>query len=116
VREFSLDSATATNFGFTNGVPFHVTCLKSNNLLQATEIKIVSFGANDNYKKPKQLSDNLGMQYMTIYMKTISPLITRLKTNNIKFLGQTPVYQGDGRKLILVQDPNGVFVELIGKD
>jgi catechol 2,3-dioxygenase-like lactoylglutathione lyase family enzyme len=115
VREFDIDSTTSAKFGFTTGIPFHVTGLKTNNSAQSTELKILSFGPNSTFKKPQYLTDNLGMQYMTIYMQKITPVIERLKKNNIKFLGETPTLT-EGYILVLVQDPNGVFVELIGKD
>jgi catechol 2,3-dioxygenase-like lactoylglutathione lyase family enzyme len=115
VREFDIDSATSATFGFTTGVPFHVTGLKTNNSEHSTELKILSFGPNNAFKKPHHLNDNLGMQYMTIYMNTMAPVIERLKKNNIKFLGKTPT-QTEGYTLVLVQDPDGVFVELIGKE
>jgi catechol 2,3-dioxygenase-like lactoylglutathione lyase family enzyme len=116
VREFEIDSATATDFGFTQGKAFHVTCFKTVSSPQATEIKILSFGKNETYKKPVNLNDNLGMQYMTIYVKSVQPVIQRLRDNKVKFLGKTPVDAGEGKQLILVQDPNGVFVEIIGKE
>jgi catechol 2,3-dioxygenase-like lactoylglutathione lyase family enzyme len=115
VREFDIDSSTSARFGFTTGIPFHVTGLKTNNSEHSTELKILSFGPNSTYKKPQHLTDNLGMQYMTIYMNKMTPLIGRLKKNKIKFLGETPTLT-EGYKLVLVQDPDGVFVELIGKD
>jgi catechol 2,3-dioxygenase-like lactoylglutathione lyase family enzyme len=115
IREFDIDSATSARFGFTTGIPFHVIGLKTNNSEHSTELKILSFGSNNTFKKPRHLTDNLGMQYMTIYMNKMAPLIERLKKNNIKFLGETPTLT-EGYTLVLVQDPDGVFVELIGKD
>lgn len=38
----------------------------------------------------------------------------RIKENNIKMLGDTPVQLPDGRTFILIQDPDGIFIELIG--
>jgi catechol 2,3-dioxygenase-like lactoylglutathione lyase family enzyme len=115
VREFDIDSSTSARFGFTTGIPFHVTGLKTNNSEHSTELKILSFGPNNTFKKPRHLTDNLGMQYMTIYMNKMAPVLERLRKNKVKFLGETPT-QTEGYTLVLVQDPDGVFVELIGKN
>jgi len=127
VREFDIDSATSYKFGLTKGIPFHVVGLKSENTPQATELKIVSFGKSVNNKKPQYLQGN-GMQFMTITVKSISHFTQRLKDNNIKLLGETPTpiklqnltpkpaVPGDKMQLILIQDPDGNFIEIIGKE
>lgn len=127
VREFDIDSITGYKFGLTNGIPFHVVGLKTENTAQATELKIVSFGTNSNHIKPKYLQ-GVGMQFMTISVNSISQFVKRLKDYNIKLLGETPTPiklknlvpvpspSGDGSLLVLVQDPNGIFIEIIGKE
>ena len=127
VREFDIDSATSYKFGLTKGIPFHVVGLKSENTAQATELKIVSFGKSTNTKKPQYLQGN-GMQFMTITVKSIKQFTKRLKDNNIKLLGETPTpiklqnltpmpaVSGDSMQLVLIQDPDGNFIEIIGKE
>lgn len=126
VREFDIDSATSYKFGLTKGIPFYVVGLKTDNSTQATELKIVSFRNNINNKKPQYLQENTGIQFMTITVKSVNKFIKRLKDNNIKLLGETPTPikllnetpapSGDGRFLVLIQDPNGIFIEIIGKE
>jgi len=116
VREFDIDTETSTRFGLSGGIPFHVTALKLNNTAQATELKITSFENKTKQKKSKYIQDAIGVQYLTIYVKSIKPFVERIKANNVEFLGQTPTSAGDDYQFILVQDPNGVFIELIGKE
>jgi catechol 2,3-dioxygenase-like lactoylglutathione lyase family enzyme len=127
VREFDIDSVTSYKFGLTKGIPFHVVSLKTENTPQATELKIVSFGKTTNNNKPQYLQFTSGVQFMTISVKSITQFVKRLKDNNIKLLGETPTLikllnetpvsplSGDGRQLVLIQDPNGIFIEIIGK-
>jgi catechol 2,3-dioxygenase-like lactoylglutathione lyase family enzyme len=127
VREFDIDSSTAYKFGLTNGIPFHVVGLKTNNTPDATELKIVSFGKSPNNKKPQYLQGT-GMQFMTISVKSINQFVKKLKANNIKLLGETPTViklqnltpapatSGDVKHLVLIQDPNGIFIEVIGNE
>jgi hypothetical protein len=65
---------------------------------------------------------------MTISVNSVSQIMKRLKEYNIKLLGETPTPiklknlipvpapSGDGRLLVLIQDPNGIFIEIIGKE
>jgi catechol 2,3-dioxygenase-like lactoylglutathione lyase family enzyme len=127
VREFDVDSATAYKFGLTNGIPFHVVGLKTNNTPDATELKIVSFGKSPNHKKPPYLQGT-GIQFLTISVKSIDQFVKKLKANNIKLLGETPTViklqnltpapapSGDVKHLVLIQDPNGIFIEIIGNE
>ena len=112
VREFDIDNQTSLRFGLSGGIPFHVTVLKLNNVPQATELKIMSFAKQPKHKKSKYIQNDIGVQYLTIYVKTITPFLERIKSNNITLLGQTPTLTGD-KQYVLIQDPNGVFIELI---
>jgi len=110
---FSLDADFGKSSGLTGGVPFDVKILKLVNDDGASEFKIMSFG------KPLSPSDNFiqdknGVRYITIFPKSVAPIIDKIKANNIKLLGNTPIKLGDGRTFVLIQDPDGLFVELIG--
>jgi hypothetical protein len=54
------------------------------------------------------------MQYITIQVKSLKPIIERLKKQRVTFLGNTPTPLGKDTHFVLVQDPDGNFVELIG--
>ncbi|MCL6265530.1 VOC family protein [Flagellimonas myxillae] len=113
-REFSIDEAFGKKSGLSGGAPFTVRILKLEEDEYATEFKIVHF---DNDKTPggNYIQDGNRMRYITLFYKNLDAVIQRLKAKNIKFLSEEPTHIGDGRRFVLVQDPDGVFVELIGK-
>jgi len=115
-REFDIDSLTGAKFGLTGGVPFHVTGYKLIDSPQATELKIMSFGGKQVHQRSKYIQDDIGVQYLTMYVRTMKPFIERIKANHVQFLGETPTSAGDGMSFVLIQDPNGVFIELIGRE
>lgn len=111
---FSLDADFAKRSGLSNGVPFSVVVLKLENSDSANEWKLMSFGNNPDHKKPAYVQDDLGMQYITINVKALTPVMDRLKQKGVKFLGDTPTPLSGNRFFLLVQDPDGNFIELIG--
>ena len=112
--EFSVDGVKAKELGLTDGRAVDVTVLKLENSPQANEWKLMSFGTKPGHKKPKYLHDDTGMQYITILVNHLNPVIERIEKNNIKILSGKPSELGEGRFFILVQDPDGTFIELIG--
>lgn len=112
--EFSVDGAKSKELGLTDGRPVNVTVLKLEDSPQANEWKLMSFGNKPGHKKPKYLHDDTGMQYITILVNHLNQVIERLDKNNIKILSGKPSELGEGRFFILVQDPDGTFIELIG--
>jgi catechol 2,3-dioxygenase-like lactoylglutathione lyase family enzyme len=112
--EFSVDGAKAKDLGLTDGRSIDVTVLKLEDSPQANEWKLMSFGTKPGHKKPNYLHDDTGMQYITILVNHLTPIIKRLDKNNIKILSSKPSKLGEGRFFILVQDPDGTFIELIG--
>lgn len=110
---FKIDENFGKSSGLTGGLPFEVTILKLEDSPQATELKLLSFNKKTKHRKSKNIQDDLGIQYITIYVKNLDPFLGRLSANNIKLLGDTPVKLGDGRRFVLVQDPDGTFIELI---
>jgi catechol 2,3-dioxygenase-like lactoylglutathione lyase family enzyme len=112
--EFSVDGPKAKKLGLTDGRAVDVTVLKLEDSPQANEWKLMSFGTKPAHKKPKYLHDDTGMQYITILVNHLEPIIKRIEKNNIKILSGKPSDLGEGRLFILVQDPDGTFIELIG--
>ena len=112
--EFSVDGPKAKELGLTDGRPVDVKVLKLEDSPQANEWKLMSFGTKPGHKTPKYLHDDTGMQYITILVNHLTPVMERIEKNNIKILSGKPSELGEGRFFILVQDPDGTFVELIG--
>ncbi len=111
---FSVDGVKSKELGLTDGRPIDVTVLKLEDSPQANEWKLMSFGTKPGHKKPKYIHDDTGMQYITILVNHLNPIIERIEKNNIQILSGKPSDLGEGRFFILVQDPDGTFVELIG--
>ena len=102
--EFSVDGPKAKELGLTDGRPVDVTVLKLQDSPQANEWKLMSFGTKAGHKKPKYLHDDTGMQYITILVNHLNPIIERIEKNNIQILSGKPSELGEGRFFILVQD------------
>ncbi len=111
---FSLDKDFTTRSGLSGGVPFSITVLKLENSPEANEWKLMSFGKKANHAIPKFVQDDTGMQYITIQVKSLKPIMERLAKQKVKFLGSTPTPLNKDQHFLLVQDPDGNFVELIG--
>ena len=111
---FSVDAARAKELGLSNGDRFDVTILKLENSEQAAEWKLMSFGKKATHPKQNFVPDDTGMQYITIYVKSMKPILERIKKYNVKTLGITPTKLDEARDFVLVRDPDGTFIELIG--
>lgn len=111
---FSVDAEKAKELGLTNGKKIDVTVLKLEDSPQASEWKLMSFGTKTGHKKPAYLDDDTGMQYITILVNHLDPIMKRIEKNNIKILSGKPSKLEENRFFILIQDPDGTFIELIG--
>jgi len=114
VSGFSVNKDFSLKSGLANGTPFDVTVLQLNDNKESSIIKIMSFKNRLKKKKDDFIKDNVGVRYYTIHVKALKPYIERLKKNNIKFLGKTPVQLNKDNQFVAIQDPNGIFIELIG--
>ncbi len=114
VREFSIDAEKAKRMGLTNGKEFDVKVLKLENVLNATEWKLVTFGRKTNFKKQKFIENENGIRYATIFVKSMQPLLERIQKYGVKTYGQTPTMLDETRQFVLLKDPDGNFIEFIG--
>lgn len=111
---FSVDGTKSKELGLTDGRAIDVTVLKLEDSPQANEWKLMSFGTKPSHKKPNYLHDDTGMQYITILVNHLNPVMERIEKNNIKILSGKPSSLDEVRFFILIQDPDGTFIELIG--
>ena len=111
---FKINEDFGKRSGLSNGVPTEVTVLKLENSPEANEWKLMSFGKKAKNPKPKFIQDDTGVQYITINVKALKPIIERLRAKNVSFLGNTPIPLNEKSHFVLVQDPDGIFIELIG--
>jgi hypothetical protein len=54
------------------------------------------------------------MQYITIMVNSLEPFLERIKEHKVKLMGDTPIPLGETDNFVLVQDPDGTIIELIG--
>ncbi len=111
---FSIDREFGKKSGLSGGKPFDVIILKTIDDENATEWKLVSFKKKATHPKQKNIQDDTGVQYATMFVKSLDPFLARLKKARVKLLGKSPVPVSGGRHLALIQDPDGTFIELIG--
>jgi catechol 2,3-dioxygenase-like lactoylglutathione lyase family enzyme len=112
---FDVDAAFGESSGLTDGLPFHVEVLGLRDGPGATQFKLMSFEADAKTAKSTHIEDALGMQYITLMVEDLAPFVERIKAAGVPFLGETPIPLGDsGNHFVLVQDPDGTFIELIG--
>ncbi|WP_132054150.1 VOC family protein [Pseudocnuella soli] len=111
---FTIREDFSKRSGLSNGVPTAVTVLKLENSPEANEWKLMSFGKKAAHPKQQFIQDDTGMQYITINVKSLKPVMDRLTQMKVPFLGSSPTPLNNNAHLLLVQDPDGSFIELIG--
>ncbi len=111
---FTINEEFSKRSGLANGSSAAVTILKLENSPEATEWKLMSFNSKASHPKPQFIQDDTGMQYITINVKALRPIIERLTQMKMPLLGSTPTPLNDKSHFVLVQDPDGTFIELIG--
>jgi len=111
---FSIDDDFGRRSGLSGGKPFDVVILKTSDSPSAAEFKLMSFSNGKVPRAGQYIQDDIGMQYITLFVNDMNGVVERLKAAGVEFLGETPVSLDDGRRFVLIKDPNGIFVELIG--
>ena len=114
VGEFDVDGDFGNSSGLTDGLSFHVDILKLQDSPEANQWKLMSFKKEGSHPMPTYIHDDTGMQYITINVNSLEPFLDRIKKHNIKLMGETPIPLGEKDHFVLVQDPDGTIIELIG--
>lgn len=114
VREFVVDSEKANRMGLSKDKSFDIKVLKLENSEEAAELKLMTFNNKTSHKNQKFIPDENGIRYITLFVKSMKPILKRIKKNKVKTLGETPTMLDEKRMFVLIQDPDGNFVEFIG--
>jgi len=116
VREFIVDSEKAKRMGLSKSESFDIKVLKLENSEEAAELKLMSFNKKSSPRKQNFIPDQNGIRYLTLFVNSMTPIINRIEKFKVKTLGQTPTMLDADRQFVLIQDPDGNFVEFIGPE
>ena len=113
---FSVPKEKCAELGLTDKYQLDVTILKLEDSPQSGEWKLMSLGTKAKHPKQKFMSDDTGMQYITVFVNHVLPVMERAKKHKVKILSAEPSTLDNDQKFILIQDPDGVFIEIIGPE
>ncbi|MEN8788655.1 MAG: VOC family protein [Flavobacteriaceae bacterium] len=110
VGGFELSAEWAQEAGMSDNRPFAVKIFKMRETNTATMLKLAYFDEVKSSEKMKAIGQSAGVNYITFYLNELRGVKERIKNANITVIGEV---ERDAYTLIIVQDPDGVFVELI---
>jgi predicted enzyme related to lactoylglutathione lyase len=111
---FDVPARMAADTGLTDNLPFKVRMFALGKEPTATNLKIMTIpGAKSKKVDNQYIGSSLGFRYLTINVADLTQALERLKQYGVAPL--KPPYQlGGNSYLILVKDPDGNTIELIG--
>ena len=111
---FDLDGDFGKKSGLTDGLPLKVHILQLEDNPEAASWKLLSYGKNAPDPLPRYVEDIVGMRYITIQVAKLRPFLDRIEKHKIELMQDEPMPLSGGRYLVLVRDPDGILIELIG--
>ncbi len=115
VPGFELPPAMGGKIGLTDNRGVKIRVFELGEGDGATKIKLMAFPGSGAVKPERKfIHSTTGLNYLTLYVSDMTPPLQRLKGAGVKLLGESPVDLGGGTKLVTFQDPDGIFIELIG--
>jgi len=113
-ESFDVTADVGWRTGLSNRIPFRVEVLKLGSGENASQFKLMSFGDKAKKRENTYIHDHTGVQYLTILVTELEPIIARIKAHKVPMLGETPTLLSENTHFVLIKDPDGTFVELIG--
>ncbi|MCL5281635.1 MAG: VOC family protein [Planctomycetes bacterium] len=111
---FDVSAQMANDTGLTDNRPFKVRVFVLGDEPAATRLKIMTIpGANSKKVDNQYIGSSLGFRYLTINVANLTQTMARLKKNGVAPVKE-PYQLGGNSYLVLVKDPDGNTVELIG--
>lgn len=108
--QFSLDEQWSKEAGAANNKPFSVKMFKMKNMDSATILKLAYFDKTSKQKEKKGIDVSSGVNYLTFSYKSLDPVIERIEKAGIKIIGDV---KREGYRIIFINDPDGMYVEMI---
>ncbi len=114
VGGFDVAAPMAGDTGLTDYQPFQVQVLALGQEPAATKLKIMQIpGDGSKAVDNRYIGSSLGFRYLTVFVSDLTKAMERLKRNHVTPVKE-PYRLGDNSYLILVKDPDGNVIELIG--
>ena len=111
---FDVSTPMANDTGLTDDRPFKVRVFALGDEPTATKLKIMTIpGAGLKKVDNQYLGSSLGFRYLTISVANLTRTMERLRQHGVSPVKE-PYRLGGNSYLILVKDPDGNTVELIG--
>ena len=112
---FSVPADFATEAGLTDGHPLKIRVFALGTGSRGTKIKLMQLPEVESKKSDNTyIHSQLGISYLTIYVKDTNTALKRLKQAGVKTLGKSPSELDGGVFLTLFRDPDGNVIELVG--
>jgi catechol 2,3-dioxygenase-like lactoylglutathione lyase family enzyme len=100
--------------GLTGGAPTEIRVLTLGDGEAATEWKLMTFEDEAAEADESDITDQQGVQYITLQVDQLGTYLERAQAHGVELRGETPVALGEENHFVLLQAPEGTFVELIG--
>jgi catechol 2,3-dioxygenase-like lactoylglutathione lyase family enzyme len=114
VSKFEVSDQMAGNTGLTDFKPFQVHVFALSKEPSATRLKIMQIpGDGSKTVDNRYIGSSLGFRYLTLHVSDLTKAMERLKRNGVS-PAKPPYRLPTGEHLILVRDPDGNLIELIG--
>ncbi len=111
---FDVSAQMANDTGLTDNRPLKVRVFALGDEPAATRLKIMTIpGAGLKKVDNRYIGSSLGFRYLTISVANLTKAMDRLKQHGVSPVKE-PYQLGGNNYLILVKDPDGNTVELIG--
>jgi len=115
IEGFSAPAELGKKIGLVDSHPINVRVFVTDEIEGATRIKLMSFpDAMGKLPDRSYIHSTIGINYLTLFVDDMDQALARLKKAEAKLLGETPVSLGGKTQLVVVRDPDGNFIELIG--
>jgi catechol 2,3-dioxygenase-like lactoylglutathione lyase family enzyme len=110
---FDVAAQMASDTGLTDNKPFEVRTFSLAREPTATNLKIMQIPGSKAVDN-QYLNSSLGFRYLTVFVGDLVKTVERLKQNGITPVKRPYHLSGGNNHLILVKDPDGNIIELIG--
>lgn len=110
VGGFELSKEWSKEAGMSNNKPFAVKTFKMMDTESATVLKLAYFDQVNSINNIQGINQRSGVNYLTFYYQDLNEVKRRINNANIPVVGEV---ERDTYALIIIRDPDGIYIELI---